>query len=168
MAQTLSLKDDKDSYVIAVAVALLLSAVLLGYYYIAVRTPTKEYLTLYLLNTQRRAEGYPELLVLGENNTISVYVNVENHMNTSHLCEVQIKVTRDVSPMFPLNTTAIQTFRETLQVGAKLEKLTTVSLDQIGNFSVVFELWVLNELGVLEFSGEFCVLNVRVINSTGN
>lgn len=119
---------------------------------------------MYLLNNQHRAEGYPDLLVVGENNTFSVYVTVENHMNTSRLCEVQIKVTSDVNPTFPLNTTAAQTFRETVQVGAKWENFVTVSLDQVGDFSVVFELWVLNEFGAWEFSGEFCVLNVQVVN----
>jgi len=141
----------------------LLSAILFGYYYITIGTPTKEYLTIYLLNTQRRAEGYPDVLVAGENSTFSVYFTVENHMNTSRVCEVQIKVTNNVNPMFPLDTSAVQIFRETVQVETKWEKLVTVSLDQVGNFSVVFELWSLNELGVLEFSGEFCVLNVQVV-----
>jgi uncharacterized membrane protein len=147
-----------------VAVALLLSAALLGYYYIAIGTPPKQYFTMYLLNNQHGAEGYPDLLVVGENNTFSVYVTVENHMNTSRLCEVQIKVTSDVNPTFPLNTTAVQTFRETVQVGAKWENFVTVSLDQVGDFYVVFELWFLNEVGAWEFSGEFCVLNVQVVN----
>jgi uncharacterized membrane protein len=121
-------------------------------------------MTVYLLDTQKKAANYPELLVNGENSTFSVYVEVENYRNTTQDCQVQVKVTSEVNPSFPVPVNATQTFSGTVQNGEAWENLATLSLNQAGKYMVVFELWTSNEGGVFEFSGNFCVLNVQVVD----
>ncbi len=147
------------------AIALVLASVLLGYYYVALRPAQNGYMTVYLLDTQKKAANYPELLVKGENSTFSVYVEVENYRNTTQNCQIQVKVTSDMNPSFPVPVNATQTFSGTVQSGAVWENLATLSLNQAGKYMVVFELWTSNEAGVFESSGDFCVLNVQVVDS---
>ncbi len=145
------------------AIALVLASVLLGYYYVAIRPAQNEYMTVYLLDTQKKAANYPELLVNGENSTFSVYVEVENYRNTTQDCQVQVKVTSNMNPSFPVPINSTQTFSGTVQNGVVWENLATLSLNQAGKYLVVFELWT-SKAGVFEFSGDFCVLNVQVVD----
>ena len=147
----------------AIAIALVLASVLLGYYYVILRPAQSEYMTVYLLDTQRKAENYPELLVKGENNTFSVYVEVENHTPTIQNCTLQVKVTNDMNPSYPVVVNATQSFTEIVQKEDIWENLVTLSLNQAGDYSVVFELWTFTD-GVLEFSNTFCVLNLQVMD----
>lgn len=162
LSQTLTFRNDKNSFAVAVALALVFATVLLGVYYVVLQPDQNEYMTVYLLDTQKKAANYPELLVRGENSTFSVYVEVENHMQTPQNCQVQVKVTSDMNPSFPVPINATQTFSGTVQNEEVWENLATLSLNQAGKYLVVFELWTSKE-GIFEYSGNFCVLNVQVV-----
>ena len=162
---TFGWKNNKDAYTIAVAIALVLASVLLVTYY--VKLPVQNgYTTIYLLDSNRTAADYPEYVVANVNSTFHVYVDVENHLNdTMDNAQVQVKLVSDQNPTFPLNANATQTFNGTVQKEATWEIPVTVSLNQPGKYLVAFELWIPNR-GVLEFSGNFCVLNVQVATGT--
>jgi len=164
--RNLNLGSDRNSYVVAVAIALLIASIMFGVYYAVLRPTPDRYLTIYVLDTQNRAENYPERLASGVNSTFSVYVDVENHMGAVQNCTVMVKVTQNANPSFPLPDTALDQppFNELVQDGAKWENTATVSLDTAGNYMVVFELWTYNSgTGKAEFSGVFTVLNVQVV-----
>ena len=106
------------------ALALLIASILLGVYYVAVRPDQEGYMTIYVLDSQKKAISYPELLVNGENSTFSVYVDVENHMGNDTECQVLVKVTSDMNPTFPVyGVNAMQTFSGTVKDGDTWENI---------------------------------------------
>ncbi len=163
--RNLNLRNDRNSYVVAVAIALLIASIMLGVYYAVLRPTPEGYLTIYVLDTQNRAENYPERLASGVNSTFSVYVDVENHMGLEQNCTVMVKVTQNTNPTFPLyDVTPVQSFSSSVQDGDTWENTATAALDTAGNYMVVFELWTYNsEAGKDEFSGIFTLLNVQVV-----
>jgi uncharacterized membrane protein len=157
--------DNNNGYVVSVLIALIfVSSVLVGYY-VMLRPPQKGYMTIYLLDSQRKALDYPELLVINQNSTFDVLVEVENHMGKSQYSEVLLKVTNDTVPLFPFKGDASATYTRTLENGKTWEISPTISIDKPGIYSVIFELWVYDEkVEELQFSGNVCVLNIEVVD----
>jgi uncharacterized membrane protein len=156
---------DNKGYTIAIAIALIfVSSLLIGYYLIS-RLPPEGYTTIYMLNyPQKKAADYPELLVLNENNTFNVWVVVENNMGTKQSCEVMQKVIGNMIPSFPIETHAERSYAQTIGNGETWETLATVTINEPGSYSVVFELWIHDETGALKFSYNYCVLNIEVVD----
>jgi uncharacterized membrane protein len=156
---------DNKGYTIAIAIALIfVSSLLIGYYLIS-RLPPEGYTTIYMLNyPQKKAADYPELLVVNENNTFNVWVVVENHMGTKQSCEVLQKVIGNMIPSFPVETDAERSYAQTIENGETRETLATVSINEPGSYSVIFELWIHDETGALKFSYNYCVLNIEVVD----
>jgi uncharacterized membrane protein len=156
---------DNKGYTIAIAIALIfVSSLLIGYYLIS-RLPPEGYTTIYMLNyPQKKAADYPELLVVNENNTFNVWVVVENHMGTKQSCEVLQKVIGNMIPSFPVETDAERSYAQTIENGETWETLATVSINEPGSYSVIFELWIHDETGALKFSYNYCVLNIEVVD----
>lgn len=146
------------------ALSLLIASILLGVYYVAVRPVQDGYMTIYVLDSQKKANSYPELLVAGENSTFSVYVEVENHMGNDTECQVLVKVISDMNPTFPVyGVDPVKTFNGTIKDEGTWENPATVSLNQSGDYMVIFELWIVNDKGVPQFSQDVGVLNVQVL-----
>ncbi|MFB3888118.1 MAG: DUF1616 domain-containing protein [Candidatus Bathyarchaeia archaeon] len=165
LGRTLNSKDEWHSYAVAVALALMLAVVLLGVYLVALRPVQEGYMTMYLLNSDRQATSFPEVFSAGQNNTLSVYVEVENHMEKSVDAQLLVKVAKDTIPKFPVDANAAESYAKRIEIGATWESQATVPLNEPGHYSVVFELWVPDpKTGELEFSN-YCVLNVQVQDS---
>ena len=157
--------DNNNGYAVSVLIALILVSILVASYYVLLRPPQKGYMTIYLLDSQKKASNYPELLVINQNNTFKVWVEVENHMGKSQYSEVLLKVTNDTVPIFPFKADANATYVRTLENGGTWETLSTIAINEPGNYSVIFELWVYDEkVGELQFSGNVCVLNIEVVD----
>jgi uncharacterized membrane protein len=152
-------------YTIAVALALIfVSSLLIGYYFVS-RLPPEGYTTVYALSyPQKKAADYPELLVVNENSTFNVWIVVENHMGTRQSCEVLQKVVADMIPSFPVEANVENSYAQTIENGETWETLATVSINEHGSYSVIFELWIYDETGALEFSYNYCVLNIEVVD----
>jgi len=150
-------------YTIAVAFALIfVSSLLIGYYFVS-SLPPEGYTAVYTLSyPQKTASDYPELLVVNENSTFNVWIVVENHMGTRQSCEVLQKTIDDMIPAFPVEATVESRYAQTIENGESWETLATVSINEPGSYSVVFELWIYDETGTLEFSHNYCVLNIEV------
>ena len=166
LGKSLKLNDNKG-YTAAVALALIfVSSLLIGYYLIS-RLPPEGYTTIYVLDyPQKKAIDYPELLVINENRTFNVWVVVENHMGTKQSCEVLQKVIADMIPSFPVEANAENSYEQTIENGETWETLATVSINEPGSYSVIFELWIYDKTGALEFSYNYCVLNIEVVEQT--
>jgi len=165
LGRSLKLNDNKG-YTIAVALALIVvSSLLIGYYLIS-RLPPEGYTTIYVLDSQKKAIDYPELLVINENNTINVWVVVENHMDTRQSCEVLQKVVSDPIS-FPVEADVQSRYAKTIENGETWEALATVSINEPGSYSVVFELWIYDDdAGAFQFSHNYCVSKLEVIGQT--
>ena len=154
--------NDEKGYVIAVFIVLLIVSGLAVGYFLTVPSQSQVYNTIYLLDTQKNAANYPVTLVANQNSTFSVYVNVENHMDKQIMYQVQVKITQDLTNV-PVDTAAINTTDITLNNGQSWQSLQTITENQIGSYSVVFELWGYNPTTQLyEFTYNYCVLNIQV------
>jgi len=162
IGDALNTGDDKG-VVIAVAAALIIVAAVVAGYYLLFHPAPEGYTTIYLLDSQGKAVNYPDTLIVNQNYTFNVWV--ENHMGKTLSSQVQLKVTNETIPLFPVKTDAINTYAKTLANGEKWETQATVTLHETGSHSIIFELWIQNEAGELEFSGNAVVLNVDVVQS---
>lgn len=156
---------NNNGHTIAIALALIIVSSLLIGYYLVLLSPPEGYSTIFILDyTQKKAIDYPKLLVLNENNTFNVWIVVENRMGRTQSCEVLQKVIGDVIPSFPVETDVESSYTQTIENGESWETLATVSIDELGSYSVIFELWIYDdETAAFEFSYNFCVLNLEVV-----
>ncbi|UCF45054.1 MAG: DUF1616 domain-containing protein [Candidatus Bathyarchaeota archaeon] len=155
---------NNKGYTIAVALALIfVSSLFIGYYLIS-RLPPEGYTTIYMLNyPEKKASDYPELLIINENNTFNVWIAVENHMGTKQSCEVLQKVIADTIPSFPVEANVKSRYARAIENGETWETLATVSINEVGNYYVIFELWIYDDMAEeLQFSYNYCVLPIEV------
>ena len=159
--------NNKGAKIAVAVVVIFVFSLLLGYYFVS-RLPPEGYTTINVLSyEQKKAIDYPELLVLNENNTFNIWVEVENHMGVTQSCQVSQKVVPDMISSFPVETNAEKTYTQTLENGEVWETLATVSINDPGTYYVVFELWIYDEqAGTFEFSYNFCVLPLDVVGQT--
>ena len=160
-----SILDENKGYVVPVAMALIvIFSVFIGYYIVS-RGPPEGYTTIDLLDAQKQAVNYPELVVINQNNTFNVWVEVENHLGKPQSFEILLKVTNETGPEFPADVQPSNSYTTTLENGEKWETSSTITINQPGTYSVIFELWLYNEdAGQNQFSGNVCVLPVEAVN----
>jgi uncharacterized membrane protein len=155
--------DDVKGYTVSVLIALIFISILLAGYYLILKPLPREYMSIYLLNSQKKALNYSEL-VINQNNSFNVWVEVENHLGKRQYSEVLLKVTNSTIRSFPVEANVYASYVKTVENEKTWENLATVSLNETGNYWVIFELWVYDEkAGALQFSDKVCVLNIEVI-----
>jgi uncharacterized membrane protein len=156
--------NSEKGYFAAVLIALIVVSGVIAVYYVEFKPAPAGYNTIYLLDSQNKAIDYPELLVANKNSTFTAQFAVENHMAQSQQYQVLVKITQN--PLtYPINQPANSTYQKSLADGAIWKDSTTISINQLGNYAAVFELWSLNDKNVYEFTNDFCVLNVQVVSS---
>ena len=124
------------------------------------------YSTIYLLDSQNKAVDYPAVLVANQNSTFNVPVTVVNNMGGTVKYQVLVKITNDLTTP-PVNTQPIEVYNLTLGNGQSWQKSVTVTENQVGSYSVVFELWQYNQDSrAYQFTtySDYCVLNIQVIS----
>ncbi len=157
----LGLTDDKG-YGVAVFIALIIVSSVVGYY-VFFMPAAQGYSTIYVLDSQKMAVDYPEVLVANQNSTFNVWINVENHMASPQNYQVLIKITND--PLsFPVDIQASKVYEiSNLADSQSWEEMASLTLNEVGSYSVVFELWQYKG-DALEFTYNYNVLNVQVIS----
>ncbi|MGB9684752.1 MAG: hypothetical protein ACPL1Z_07495, partial [Candidatus Bathyarchaeales archaeon] len=119
-----------------------------------------------ILDQQKEAKNYPELLIIGENNTCHLWVVIENHMERSISCKVLLKITKSPILSMPLPIEGNMGYDMVISNGEKWEEPIELVINETGDFHLVFELWIYNEkTDEFEFSDNFCVLNIKVIEA---
>jgi uncharacterized membrane protein len=162
--ENLKLENNKG-YMVSVLIALILVSILVVGYFALLRPIQRGYTTIYLLDTQEKAIDYPELLVIGQNSTFKVYVNVENHMGETQTCQVLLKVTNGTISSFPIEAQANNSYERTVENGETWKNLATVAINEPGNYSAAFELWIYDQSsGTFQFTYNYCVLKLQVVN----
>jgi uncharacterized membrane protein len=119
-----------------------------------------------LLDSRNKAVDYPSVLVANQNSTFNVPVTVVNNMGGTVQYEVLVKITDDLTT-FPFNTQPVEAYNITLGNGQSWQKSVAVTENQVGSYSVVFELWQYNPAsGAYQFTQfqDACVLNIQVIS----
>ena len=157
--------ESNEGYAVSVLIALIIVSILFVGYFALLRPIQRGYTTVYLLDTQEKAINYPELLVVNQNNTFNVYVEVENHMGKTQTFQVLLKVANSTISSVPVEAQASNSYARTIENGEVWKNLVTVSLNETGNYSVVFELWIHDQnAGAFQFTYNYCILNVEVVD----
>lgn len=158
---------ENKCYFPAIAIVLIFVAALATGYYFWTRGPPERYYTISILDSNGQAVDYPELVVIGENNTFTVPVTVENHMGKTMEFDVRVKVTGQATSVFPIGSRPYILYIETLENGEKWTTNVTATIDQTGSFMVEYELWAQDEeSGAFEFTDNACVLSIEAIART--
>ncbi|MGB9959979.1 MAG: hypothetical protein ACPLKQ_05615 [Candidatus Bathyarchaeales archaeon] len=157
--------SDRNVYMVSVMLALAVVTPLLIYSYISVKK-TDGSISLSVLDPWEKAEKYPKLLVIGQNNTCHLLLLVENGMEKNALCKVLLKITNTPISTLPALTEANESYEMRIAAGESWEKTIDVTIDKPGVYHLIFELWVYDEeKGEFEFSNKCVVLNLEVIES---
>ncbi len=152
--------DEEKGFAVAIFLALIIvSATVIGYY-VVFRPQAEPYNTIYLLDAQKKAVDFPSTLVVNQNNTFIVYVNVVNHMGGTDTQTYQVQ--SKISPNFP-GTQPTKTYDLSLKDGETWQDSASITLNQVGDYSVEFELWQMKN-GVLVLTPNSCVLKISVIS----
>jgi len=152
--------NDESGYAVAIFLALLIvSATVIGYY-VVFRPQAEPYNTIFLLDAQKKAFDYPGTLVANQNSTFRLYVNVVNHMGGTDIQTYQVQV--KISPN-PSGTQSEKTYNLSLKDSETWQDSASITLNQVGSYSVVFELWQIKN-GALILTPNSCVLNISVIS----
>jgi uncharacterized membrane protein len=164
LGKKLGLNEEKG-FAVAIFLALLIVSVAVLSYFVWFRPLAEPYNTIYLLDSNKKALDYPETLVVNQNSTFNVYVDVVNHLGYPASYQVQMKITKNLST-FPVDVPASQVFEiNSLEGnGQTKENTATITENTVGGYSVVFELWQQNLAGTYEFTHNYCVLNIQVTN----
>jgi uncharacterized membrane protein len=156
--------DDEKGVAVAVFIALVIVGCVFAGYYVWLRPPAEEYNTIYLLDNQKQANNFPEILIANQNSTFSVYVDVTNHNNKDQAYQVQTKINKS----FRVTTQGVagepvNTYDFTLEKGKTYEKYVTLTENDVGSYTVVFELWR-SAGSAYVFTQDYCVLPIKVVN----
>ena len=157
LGRKLGLNEDKG-FAVAIFLALLIISISVLVYFVWFRPQAEPYNTIYLLDSNKKALDYPATLVAKPDSTFDMYVNVVNHEGKSESYKVLVKIASNLSE-FPVDAQPIQTYDLSLKEGETWQNSVSITQNQIGTYSVVFELWQQNS-GTFEFTNNYCVLNI--------
>jgi len=157
--------DEEKAITVAVLSAIIILAGLLVYVSL---TPARQkpFVSLYVLDSEKKAENYPQLLVLGENNTFLLWVGVGNFMGRIEYSSVLVKMDDGTGQVNPSPIDPVYRFEKVLLNKETWEFPITISINQTGTHRIIFELWLFNELeNVFSYSKKWCSIRLDVIES---
>jgi len=158
--------DEEKAITVAVLSAIIILAGLLVYISL---TPARQkpFASLEVLDSEKKAENYPQLLVLGENNTFLLWVGVGNFMGRIEYSSVLVKVDNGTGQVNPSPNDPVYRFEKVLLNKETWEVPITITINQTGKHRMIFELWLFNELeNVFRYSeSRWCSIRLDVIES---
>ena len=158
------MRNEEKTITVAILAAIIILAGLLVYISLT-PAPQETFVSIYLLDSEKKAENYPQLLVLGKNNTFLLWVGVENFMGRIEYSSVLVKVDNETGQADPSPLEPVYRFEKVLLNKETWEFPITMTINQTGEHKVIFELWLFNELeNVFSYSRRVNIL-VDVIES---
>jgi len=154
---------DEDKMIL---VAVLSAIIVVGGFVVYVSltpAPQERFVSIYLLNLEKSAE-YPELLVLGKNNTFSLLICVENSMRRVEYGVIEAKIFNQSIPTGQQQEETLMRFEEILLNGETWEIPFTTTIDKIGLYRIRFELSLYDNMKAVFASKNFCSLPLEVIS----
>jgi len=156
--------DEEKAIAVAVLSAIIVLAGLLVYMSLT-PAPQNPVVALYYLGPGKKAENYPQLLVLGENNTFLLWVGVQNFMGRIEYSSVLVKVDDGTGHVNPSPIDPVYRFEKVLLNKETWEFPITITINQTGEHRIVFELWLFNELENVFSYSRWCSIRLDVIES---
>jgi hypothetical protein len=152
--------DEEKMILVAFLSALIIIAGLLVYVSLT-PAPQENFVSIYILNSEKKAYNYPELLILGKNNTFGLWVGVENGMNRIEYGIVQVNIANASQP----EETAFS-FERILLNRETWEIPLTMTLNKTGVYRITFELWLYDEMRAIFNSNSLSRLQLEVVSET--
>lgn len=142
-AKSISDEDEEKTITTTILIAI---AILVGLLiYLILTPPLQEPSTaIYLLDSQKQTENFPKTVILGENNTFTLWVGVENHNDTTTF-SVRLKMDDGKSDVDPSPVEPIESFEKTLADEELWEFQVMINIDQVGSHRIIVELWSFDE-----------------------
>jgi uncharacterized membrane protein len=135
-----SYSSEEKTIILTILVALVIMAAILVYMVFFIPAQKEPFTSLYLLDSEKQLENIPETVVLGENSTFQLWVGVENRNDTTIEYSVQVSLDEGNS-----SAELIGCYNRTLANGEKWEFPVTISIDQPGSNTIIFELLFFDE-----------------------
>ena len=157
--------DEKKMILVSVLSALIIISGLLVYVSLT-PAPQENFVSIYFLNSEKKAYNYSEQLVLGRNNNFSLWVGVENFMNRIEYGNVQVKIANVSIPTETPPQETTSSLERILLNGEKWEFPVTMTLNKTGAYKITFELWLYDEIKAVFTNPTFCSLRLEVIAET--
>ncbi len=159
--------NDEKGYVSAIFLAVIVAfAIVVGYFsvnaYSVYASPPEGYNTIYMLSESKQAINYPEVLVSNQNSTFKVWVGIENHLGTSAQYRVETKITKNLTS-FPVEAQPTDSYDMNLVNGGTWASMHTLTINEPGSYTVVFELWQQDASGTYQFTHDYTTLNIQII-----
>ena len=93
-----SYSGEEKTIIITIIIALVIIGVLLVNVVI-MAVPEEKFSVIYYLDSEKRLENIPEIVILGQNSTFSLWVGVENQNATSSKYIVEVKIDNGTAPI---------------------------------------------------------------------
>lgn len=158
------MRDEEKAIAVAVLSAIIILAGLLVYMSLT-PAPQESFIALYLLDSEKKAENYPQLLVLGKNDTFLLWVGVENFMGRVEYSLILVKVDDGKGHVDPSPIDPVYRFEKVLLNKETWEFPITISINQTGNHRIVFELWLFDEFENVFSYSNWCNIRLDVVES---
>jgi uncharacterized membrane protein len=159
--QTITIELDKSH--IAITATLVIICCITGAYFIVHAMKPPGYHEMYLLDAQNKADNYPHVIVINQNNTFNTPIVVTNNMRTWQDYQIQIKIVHHTI-YFPVNAPTYSTYEFTLDTDQSWSNQIPVSINEEGTYSVVLELYTKNDTNYV-FTNNFCILHIKTITN---
>ena len=137
--------SEQKTIIVTILVAIVIMSGVLVYTIATKPITPEEFSAMYVLDSEKQANNYPQTVVLGTNSTFTLWVGVENQKDQTLEYSVQVKLDDGTTTEEPSAVEPIQVFNRTLVDGEKWEFQVTINIDQPGNNRVIFELQFFNE-----------------------
>jgi uncharacterized membrane protein len=165
-AKSVSNSNEEKTITVTVFVSLIIVGALL--LYLIFFTPAEEevFSAIYLLDSEKQAENFPKMVVLGENSTFSLWVGVENQNDTTINYSVMVKYDDGKFPVDPSPVESTESFEKLLVNEENWEFPVTISIDQLGSNRVIFELWFFNSTKKdWDYTGNWVNLSIEAVQT---
>jgi hypothetical protein len=154
--------DEEKMILVAVLSAIIIIAGLLVYVSLT-PAPQENFVSIYILNSEKKAENYPELLVLDKNNTFLLWVGVENSMSRIEYGAVKVKIANLSASQEQQQEVTAFSFERILLNKETWEIPVTMTFDKTGVYRMTFELWRYDEMKAIFESGPSSGLQLEVV-----
>lgn len=143
--KSVSYSSEEKTIILTILVALAIMVALLVYVVFFTPAQKEPFTSMYLLDSEKQLENIPKTVVLGENSTFQLWVGVENRNDTTIEYSVQVSLDDGNSAEGASSAELVGCFNRTLVNGETWEFEVTISIDQPGSHTVIFELLFFNE-----------------------
>lgn len=163
--KSVSYSDEEKTIIITIIIALVIIGALLVNV-VNEQPSIEKFSSIYYLDSQKQTENIPKTVVLGENDTFTLYVGVENQNGTTIDYSVKLKIDDGNGPLNQSSAMVLDHFEKTLKDGDIWEFPVTIDREKLverGTKRIIFELWLGKGTADDQYSGKWVNLSVEVV-----